>query len=392
MRRGVTCPPLNAAHQLIVHPQGWVTWMTTSGGAWLLVLTLTGLTHAVAAQRATPTTLRSVDVASDGSAAVVTIDVDGTFPLPTAHWLDAPPRVYLDLAGVTPGTRGTTHVPGAGIVTRVRIALRSADPDVTRIVLDLARREGVRVTKDEQQAGRIRVFVGPESTLTPHPPPPLGVATTNPAAPPSPALGEATTAPVAPTDVAQPPLPPSLPPATAELPPPDGQGGGAPAAGVAAVAVHEAAATSPAVPPPVPARTRPPSMQAAAGPRLPARDVERYHRQLSGALERIAARRPVVAAIDADENVDEETLGLAATELTDLRRFLITVTPSAVMMPTHDLLIASCTLGATAASLRLEAARTGSVEARRNAASAAAGSLMLFDRAWASLGRTALSR
>jgi hypothetical protein len=56
------------------------------------------------------------------------------------------------------------------------------------------------------------------------------------------------------------------------------------------------------------------------------------------------------------------------------------------MAPTHELLLASCTLGATASRLGIEASRDRNQDVRKNAASAAAGALMFFDRACADLG------
>jgi len=56
------------------------------------------------------------------------------------------------------------------------------------------------------------------------------------------------------------------------------------------------------------------------------------------------------------------------------------------MAPTHELLLASCTLGATATRLGVEASRDKNEDSRKNAASAAAGALMFFDRACGDLG------
>lgn len=129
--------------------------MKASQQTLLLVLTLALLTRPADAESAAPTVLRSVEIAGDGHMVVVTIDLDGTCPLPTAHSLDAPARVYVDLAGVIPrdDLRG---VPGAGVVIRARIALNAASPCVTRIVLDLARSEPFRLEPDKHQIGRFR--------------------------------------------------------------------------------------------------------------------------------------------------------------------------------------------------------------------------------------------
>jgi hypothetical protein len=56
------------------------------------------------------------------------------------------------------------------------------------------------------------------------------------------------------------------------------------------------------------------------------------------------------------------------------------------MSASHEQLVAACTLGATATRLGIEASRDQNPETRKNAASAAAGALMFFDRACSELG------
>jgi hypothetical protein len=107
---------------------------------------------------------------------------------------------------------------------------------------------------------------------------------------------------------------------------------------------------------------------------------------LSGALERLEAQQPIVILIDAEGSISSEALQAALTEFTNVRRLLDGIKPSEALSQTHDMLIASCTLGATATRLGMEAARDQNQDARKNAASAAAGALMFFDRACADLG------
>ena len=73
-------------------------------------------------------------------------------------------------------------------------------------------------------------------------------------------------------------------------------------------------------------------------------------------------------------------------EFSAVRRVLDGIKPSESMEPTHELLLASCTLGATATRLGSEATRDKDQATRKNAASAAAGALMFFDRVCADLG------
>jgi len=114
--------------------------------------------------------------------------------------------------------------------------------------------------------------------------------------------------------------------------------------------------------------------------------VDAYRQQLSGALERLQARRAIVASIDANEDVAPPALVTALEEFSDLRRILTAIKPSAAVKPTHELLVASCNLGAMAVSMRLDPAQDNRQNRRGNAASAAAGSLMFFDLACADLG------
>jgi hypothetical protein len=111
-----------------------------------------------------------------------------------------------------------------------------------------------------------------------------------------------------------------------------------------------------------------------------------YQKQIRGQLQRMETLRPLVARIDAGENLDFDTLATTAKDFTGLRRLLEAVQPSAALAATHDLLMTSCTLAAMASRLGIEATQQNDMETRRRAASAAAGSLMLYDRACADLG------
>ena len=97
-------------------------------------------------------------------------------------------------------------------------------------------------------------------------------------------------------------------------------------------------------------------------------------------------QRRVVAAIDANEEIAPPALATASQEFGDLRRFLATIKPTPVIKSTHELLIASCNLGAVAVNLRIDSQVGSRPEQRGNAASAAAGALMFFDLACVDLG------
>jgi hypothetical protein len=333
--------------------------------AYLVVVMLTGLAPARAAAQPAGTVIRGIQIVPDGPITQVLIEADGPLPLPLSEPLTDPPRIYFDLAGVTYKIKGTTVAPG-GIVRRVRIGLRPEK--ATRVVLDLTRRESYRINADDHKSGRLRVLIGPESAidsaLATKPAVPAKTAAASPN-PPSPA--------VPPARIAEPPArpaPASNPtPAVTESP------------GIAAPA------KPPAVAPPASGRS-PVLSPEPPRPALPAGEVVVYRKQIYGELARMEALRALVARIDAGENVAADTLVPAAQEFTEIRTILEAVQPSVALSVAHDLLMTSCTFGAMASRLGIDAARDNSPETRRRAASAAAGSLMLFDRACADLGCT----
>ena len=324
--------------------------------AWLAVFAFASATHVFPQSRRQPT-LKAIEAVADGGPPMVTIVADGPLPAPVAGSEKNPPRLFFDFTGVSPpGVAGrVTRLPGAGAVAGIRAALFSASPHVTRVVLDLKQFETFRIDNSEQASGRVRIIVG-------------AVPEAAPAAP------DAKPSTAAPPDMASGAVAPPVPPA-------------APAPAI--VAAPRAAPPAPP-PAPVPAPSPPPirgARQVDTSVRLPAAAaVEQYRRQLAGSLGRLESRRSVIAAIDLDRNVNVETLEATLAELRTLRGNLEAVKPSDELRPTHDLLLAACGLSATAVSLRLEALRGTDASAPQNAASAAAGALMLFERACVVLG------
>src|SRR5687768_3789358 len=83
-------------------------------------------------------TIRLVPSGPPGTTTMI-LEADGELPEPVSDAIDGPPRVYLDLHGVTPGE--SIGPPGSdALVRRTRVALNSASPLVTRVVFDLSRR------------------------------------------------------------------------------------------------------------------------------------------------------------------------------------------------------------------------------------------------------------
>jgi hypothetical protein len=295
---------------------------------WIVLPVLAAWPAVSVAQASRPVVITSVEVAVEGDATVVTIEANGPLPSIGRHSLVDPPRVYFDLPGVTPKANGMTQLPGAGVVGRARVALNSAEPLMTRIVLDLSAPQLVRVDDAERQNGRLRMYVG--------------------------AVSDAPTARAA-----------------------------APAAWArssvkASSPVPVVAAPAPAINSSADAPTRVEGI-AARGP-------------FAGALSRLEAQRALLASIEAESNVDAGLLRFANAELTELRRSIGAMGQQDVAVPVRELLVSSCTLGAAAAALRLDSLSADAPAARRNAGSAAAGALMLLDRACASLSCSVQAR
>jgi hypothetical protein len=123
------------------------------------------------------TMLRSVRFDPEPDGVAMTIEANGPLPLPRVGVLADPPRVYIDLAGVAPGTSAIVESFNA-LVRRVRVAVNQPDPLVTRVVIDLSQPVAHRVDASARAAGRIRVLLGgraasdvrPAASVPPNPP------------------------------------------------------------------------------------------------------------------------------------------------------------------------------------------------------------------------------
>ncbi len=149
----------------------------------------------------------------------VRITVRGTSALPAATatpTTEGPPRVFIDLPGVGPG-QVPASLTGRAIVRRVRVALNSADPPVTRLVLDLAGPVTTAVVPGDSE---LTIVVAPGAAEPPPPRPSadrsMGVAPAAPARLTERALVAPTPAPAS----ASPPLSVGAPRQPAHLPRP----------------------------------------------------------------------------------------------------------------------------------------------------------------------------
>jgi hypothetical protein len=127
----------------------------------------------------------------------------------------------------------------------------------------------------------------------------------------------------------------------------------------------------------------------AAGSQRPAgrsREADAYVLRISRILLRLQALRPIVGGIDSGAGAPDLDLEATAAELESLGRTLSAMRVAESLATTHDLLMRSCALGSRAIVMRRDACVSGDAAAVRNAGSAAAGALMLLDRATRDLG------
>jgi type IV pilus assembly protein PilQ len=112
------------------------------------------------------TSLRSIESHVDADGVAVILEGNGRLVPRNVHETGAPDdRVVLDFHGLTPSVRTVTDV-GRGNVERVRVAVNSRDPLVTRVVVDLARRTPYRIEPLRTDGRRIRVVFADDAAVT----------------------------------------------------------------------------------------------------------------------------------------------------------------------------------------------------------------------------------
>jgi hypothetical protein len=105
---------------------------------------------------------------------------------------------------------------------------------------------------------------------------------------------------------------------------------------------------------------------------------------VSPVLERLEALRPMLASIDSRSSIAADSLDAALAEIDRVREELGRIRPPKTGIAAHDLLRSACGLTATALSL-VRKSNEGMVP--WEAASAAAGALILLDRARTELAK-----
>ena len=318
---------------------------------------------------------------------MVTIEGTGALPLPTSGAVDEPPRIFFDFPGVALKAPAVTASTDPRI-RRIRSAVNSVRPLVTRVVLDLVALQPYRV---ESGSGRVRVIVGEAGNVLARgiPPVPSLPEPARPAPvsrePVRPQPAEATPAVTnVPRTPAPPPAPTPVTPPAPRPPAPETVARATPPA--AERPVVKAPTPAPvAAPAPAPARGAPsPPSPSASLP--PGKDLERYRRQISPALDRLRLQEPLLTSLDIAEDQTVDRVQLAVEEFERLKQELGGIKPPDSLRSQHDMLLQATILALMATRLRLEGFRTLDPATLRNAASAAAGATLLLDRVCADLG------
>jgi len=208
------------------------------------------------------------------------------------------------------------------IVSKIRVAEHTASPLVTRVVVNLNKPMPYRIDASARTQGRIVLIIGGSHARTP--------------------------------TAANPPGPRSESPAP--------------------VAAPTAAA------PKQPIATAPPSR----GRTDPARS--QYDTRVAAVLVRIHALKPLLEAIDRRVETLSGDLAGAAKEFDDLAQVLSGLKVPPARTTAHALLLRTCTLGARAVRLRQTVSAGQDANATWDAASAAAGALLMLERANGELG------
>jgi hypothetical protein len=352
---------------------------------------------------AVPAALQSIRVmpSVDGGPSTVILEANGPLPDPAGDSLAGPPRVFVDLPGVVaaPTLTRTGRDP---LILRARVARYSDVPLVTRVVLDLSRVSRFRVDASARAAGRLVLMLEGSATAAPSPaasvqpaarakPAATGAPPARPAprTTPSP-TGVPAPAPVQRTSRAAPLAPPASSPRAGEPRPEPGRGA-RPEPGRGARPEPGRGAR------PEPGRGTPPDPEKPAGTLRTARlrpnaarepsaaQVEAYTAQIAALVSRLQGLRPLLLAIDRREEITTD-LNAAAAEFDAIGRILTAIKPIPSRAGTHGMLLQACVLGSRATRTLQDATRSRDAAEEWNAASAAAGALILLDRAIGDIG------
>lgn len=119
----------------------------------------------------------------------------------------------------------------------------------------------------------------------------------------------------------------------------------------------------------------------AANGRPPVTGTTQYATRVATALMRLQTLKPLLEAIDRRTESVPGNLSAAVKEFDDIGKLLTAVKPPQSRASTHALLLRTCTLGARAVRLRESVAGNQDAASGWDAASAAAGALLMLERA-----------
>ena len=114
---------------------------------------------------------------------------------------------------------------------------------------------------------------------------------------------------------------------------------------------------------------------------LQAGDYRRYRRSIALSMARFTRLKPALSDIKALAGSSSGSLATIERLAKQIRRTIVKVTPPDDLVATHALLVSAADLAVNAAGIRREAALAGDIARAWDASAAAAGSLMLTDRA-----------
>jgi len=287
------------------------------------------------------TRLRSIAIEqrANGIVAVV-IQADGALHAPESGVLAAPPRIFFDFPELLPAPKGAGGQDNRA-VRQVRVALHSAAPRVTRVVIDLVQAMPYRLEGSDDPTR----FVVAISTTNPSSSGPVASSAAGP--PAAPRANETAT---------PPPTLTMAPPPTPEVVP------------------EVASPVMPAEPKPV--------APAAGNPR----SADGAQDQLVEIIERFEKLRPLLSAIDGRNPAQAVDLQVAAAEFSSMAKAVIAIKYSPRTNRTQGRIVQACALASQAVKARIESDATGNTALGWTAASAAAGTLLMLDAARAELG------
>ncbi|MGE3276111.1 MAG: type IV pilus secretin PilQ [Vicinamibacterales bacterium] len=194
--------------------------------------------------------LESVSVQRSGDVTAVTLRGNGRLvPSTVERARDMPPRVLLDFEGVAAGNAASLIPVDGPNILRVRVAVNSRSPLVTRVVVDLARVLEYRV---EEIDDGLRVIFGEDETAAADPPAVAAAATppASPAGAPVPDVAEAPAPPVAVPPAPAPAAPVPAPASPEIITPPAGAGTAASVPAAQSVPSAPSVSSAPSVAPP----------------------------------------------------------------------------------------------------------------------------------------------